>query len=680
MTEDNVQPGSERPRFRNDLVAQPIEEEGVRYVDVTDPSSGSTFRFYDVEYSIACAMDGARDLDNLAEWTRAELGIEASTDELESVVNTLAELGYLESNGAAASSADQEAVPTEISSEPTDLEGDSYTDEAAGPSVEIEAPPPLVARPVDAGPIEDIELGPPGRVADDAEETTPVEVEDHDVHVESAAATAGPASEAETSFAGLLDEEGGSPPEPAEPVLAARSPARGVSHFGDEEDPTMVPPATPMSEDEDDDDVSVDLSAHLALDKREVEEAVRSSRVHAIPPEISLEVDDDREALAAIREAAAASSAPHAEPPAARSAPPPIPQAAIEEAPEEKVEPARPEARPVTRPPEDVRVPPAVPLPARPPAQVQGGATVARARPSRPIEPTRVPPPAKAPQRSSSVGLLLVLLLALAAFAAAYMFRDRIFGTDDYAGREAPAATPPAAKRPTPPAPTPVAEPTPAAAMPVAVVRADEAGAQKLVAMAPAAGNIAWSVEDGATVEADAVVAKLGGFARHEARLNEGVDRGKYYGEKLAEAQAKGDTASAEVAQRKVDEKKLIADEATKELERFYIKAPAAGAAKLLVAKGAAVKAGDAIVEIGAADGAAAGPTLRATFDAGAASSSYQDGAACVVAAKDAQDRRFACVVEKVADGKVDVRLVAVSGSATAVPGDEVVLLPADSK
>jgi hypothetical protein len=94
-------------------------------------------------------MDGARDLDRLAEWTRAELGIEASTDELESVVNTLAELGYLESNGAAASSADQEAVPTEISSEPTDLEGDSYTDEAAGPSVEIEAPPPLVARPVD---------------------------------------------------------------------------------------------------------------------------------------------------------------------------------------------------------------------------------------------------------------------------------------------------------------------------------------------------------------------------------------------------------------------------------------------------------------------------------------------------------------------------------------------------
>src|SRR5262249_2485282 len=92
-----------RPRFRNDLVAQPIEEEGVRYVDVTDPNSGSTFRFYDVEYSIACAMDGARAAATLADGPRAELGIEAWPDELVSVINTLAELGYLEGVSPAAS-------------------------------------------------------------------------------------------------------------------------------------------------------------------------------------------------------------------------------------------------------------------------------------------------------------------------------------------------------------------------------------------------------------------------------------------------------------------------------------------------------------------------------------------------------------------------------------------------
>src|SRR5215470_6538784 len=103
MMENTQQQATDRPRFRSDLVAQPLEEEGVRYVDVTDPGSGQTFRFYDVEYSIACAMDGARDVDNLAEWTRAELGIEASNDELVSVINTLAELGYLEGVPALAS-------------------------------------------------------------------------------------------------------------------------------------------------------------------------------------------------------------------------------------------------------------------------------------------------------------------------------------------------------------------------------------------------------------------------------------------------------------------------------------------------------------------------------------------------------------------------------------------------
>ena len=61
-----MQTATDRPRFRDDLVAQPLEEEGIRWVDVTDPNSGSTFRFYDVEYSIACAMDGARDIEGLA--------------------------------------------------------------------------------------------------------------------------------------------------------------------------------------------------------------------------------------------------------------------------------------------------------------------------------------------------------------------------------------------------------------------------------------------------------------------------------------------------------------------------------------------------------------------------------------------------------------------------------------
>ena len=50
--------------------------EGNRFIDVTDPDSERTFRFYEVEYSIACAMDGERDVDGLIHWAREELGLE----------------------------------------------------------------------------------------------------------------------------------------------------------------------------------------------------------------------------------------------------------------------------------------------------------------------------------------------------------------------------------------------------------------------------------------------------------------------------------------------------------------------------------------------------------------------------------------------------------------------------
>jgi len=85
----------ERPRFRTDLVAHPVTESGQRFVDVTDPDSGSTFRFYEVEYAVACAMNGERDFVGLAKWSNAELGLEPSRSELETVVSTLDELGYL---------------------------------------------------------------------------------------------------------------------------------------------------------------------------------------------------------------------------------------------------------------------------------------------------------------------------------------------------------------------------------------------------------------------------------------------------------------------------------------------------------------------------------------------------------------------------------------------------------
>src|SRR5688572_17145506 len=93
---------SSNPSFRTDLVAQPVSDAGQRFVDVTDPDSGKTYRFYEVEYSLACAMDGRRNVDELADWALDELGLQASREELESVIDTLSDLGYLEGQAAAA--------------------------------------------------------------------------------------------------------------------------------------------------------------------------------------------------------------------------------------------------------------------------------------------------------------------------------------------------------------------------------------------------------------------------------------------------------------------------------------------------------------------------------------------------------------------------------------------------
>jgi hypothetical protein len=99
-----------RPRFRTDLVAEPIEEGGHRYIDVVDPDTGNGFRFYDVEYSLACAMDGERDVEGLVVWAKEELGIEPGRNELQQVISTLDTLGYLAA-GEGTADADTELAP-----------------------------------------------------------------------------------------------------------------------------------------------------------------------------------------------------------------------------------------------------------------------------------------------------------------------------------------------------------------------------------------------------------------------------------------------------------------------------------------------------------------------------------------------------------------------------------------
>src|ERR1051325_3663821 len=87
---------AERPRFRQDLLAEAIEEHGKKFVDVADPDNGTCYRFYEVEYSLACAMDGERDVAGIVKWATDELGMTPKTDEVKSVIATLGSLGFID--------------------------------------------------------------------------------------------------------------------------------------------------------------------------------------------------------------------------------------------------------------------------------------------------------------------------------------------------------------------------------------------------------------------------------------------------------------------------------------------------------------------------------------------------------------------------------------------------------
>ena len=84
------------PRFRQDLVAEPIDDGGARFIDVMDPDSGNMFRFYEVEYSLACAMDGERDVAGIVQWAQEELGLTPTPAEVRTVIATLGDLGFID--------------------------------------------------------------------------------------------------------------------------------------------------------------------------------------------------------------------------------------------------------------------------------------------------------------------------------------------------------------------------------------------------------------------------------------------------------------------------------------------------------------------------------------------------------------------------------------------------------
>ena len=293
-----MQPGTapDRPRFRQDLVAEPIDDSGARFIDVMDPDSGNVFRFYEVEYSLACAMDGERDVPGIVQWAKEELGLVPSANEVKTVIATLGHLGYLDRTiTTAAAAAAPAPTPAVIAAKPARVADDDLR-----PGVHV-GPRRAVT------PVPDMELGHAGSSAP---------------HVEQPMAAA---TEIELSHG----------------VTAARKPrsvdatqvddiALGVSGGGV--------------------DVSVDLSDQVAPSVADVKEAVRASQVMKavdISPELAAALEEPEAPVQ--KQPAAARPQPEPRPPERQ--PEARPQMPTERPVVQRPVEARPEQRPEARPP-----------------------------------------------------------------------------------------------------------------------------------------------------------------------------------------------------------------------------------------------------------------------------------------------------------------------------------------
>jgi hypothetical protein len=232
----------ERPRFRQDLVAEAIEDGGARFIDVMDPDSGNLFRFYEVEYSLACAMDGERDVTNIINWAREELGVSPTANEVRSVIATLGSLGFIDGGAAAHETelvpgvvvgARAHAPAPDVELGKAGTRPGQYNDMPAAPSFSLGAPGAGATPPRPHTPAEDVPLGAAGQ-----------------------------------------------PPQARRPEPAHGKPMH----------PSVAAPAGMR-------DVSVDLSEQMPVKRDDVKEAVRASKVMQaaeVPTDLLVPSDDDR--------------------------------------------------------------------------------------------------------------------------------------------------------------------------------------------------------------------------------------------------------------------------------------------------------------------------------------------------------------------------------------------------
>ena len=358
-------PGPEaRPVFRQDLVAEAIEEQGARYIDVMDPDSGNVFRFFEVEYSIACAMDGQRDVAGIVKWAQEELGLTPSAKEVQTVIATLADLQFISSGATKLSDVPEAKVAAKS----------EFVDEHNEATV------------VGAAPLPDDELAPGVVVGAAARNAAANEVE-----LGHAGGRSAPPREEALPKA---DFDLGAPGASTSSAKPPRAPVEDVALGAPGAKPGARAPA---------EDLSMDLSDQMAIKPSDVKEAVRASKVMTAV-EVPKELQDELDRPAA-KPAAAPKPTPAVAKPAAAAPKPaekPAEKPAVAAKPAEK-----PAAKPAEKPAAAVAKP-AEKTPAKKPVELS----------KQPPEKTPIAPPAPA----ARVNPVLVLLLIVAILGAAAFF------------------------------------------------------------------------------------------------------------------------------------------------------------------------------------------------------------------------------------------------------------------
>ena len=650
----------DRPYFRNDLVARPLDDGGQRFIEVTDPDSGTSFKFYEIEYAIACAMDGERDVGELAEWAKIELGLEPSPDELQVVIGTLGDLGYLEGvevpRAAQPGMRDEDRIPQ--SAKPT-----PRMPLARPPAAAASGAPGGVTRGWDVPSTEDmdVELGRPGKAPAAAASAPGGVTRGWDV----------PSTEdVELGLAGRGEQ-------PArrgnEPRAAAGEFELGASGNRGMTDPEAVTfSGAPIPERDggiherdtvqrgavggaDFDDLSTDLSDHVPLGASELKEAVRSSKVMGAakaPHEEETQAEGPK--VATGQRTVMGWQAPAVPPaPAAK------PHVTVQKQPSA--------AQPVAQPPSRASAPQQAAPMVLPEKRAEISRPHAAATPIAVGEPYPGQGAGHAPEKKSVlIPVLLVLILLAAAGGVAYWYfvvRPEADGTGTGTGTATPTETT---------GTTAAGEGAGAAggeakqpAEPAAISAMLEAGPNaEHVLTAPKNGRFTWVATAGSEVAVGAPVAKYEGIATWERLLAAAQESQKKYQERLDQATSKGDKNGMKSAEDNVKRKQADIDRATTEMAKFVIAAPLGGVVEPSVEPRVWLKKDTPVAKILAQSGP------RATFQL-PAGRTHAAGDEVHVSSKADPALKATCKVESAEGQKLVVTCPTDSGLAA---GSEVVL------